>query len=99
VEKEFTRSISNEEIAELEYGRRRNPDYHEEVDHLFRFLVPEGVRVCELGCGTGRLIAALKPSYGLGIDINRNMIEAARKIFSDRSELEFITGDVENFDY
>ncbi len=99
MEKEFTRSISNEEIAELEYGRRRNPDYHEEVDHLFRLLVPEGVRVCELGCGTGRLIAALKPSYGLGIDINRNMIEAARKIFSDRSELEFITGDVENFDY
>ena len=91
--------ISDEEIASLEDGRRQNPGYHEEVDRLFRFLVPEGVRVCELGCGTGRLIAAVKPSYGLGIDIDSNVIEAAQKIFSDRPELEFTTGDVQNFDY
>lgn len=97
--KECVRSISEKAIAELEYGRRHNATYHGEVDRLFRFLVPEGVRVCELGCGTGRLLAALRPSYGLGIDVNSKMIEAARKIFSDRSELKFITGNVEEFDY
>lgn len=99
MKKKLAQSIADEELAQLEHGRRKNPGYHAEVDRLFRFLVPEGVRTCELGCGTGRLIAALKPSYGLGIDINSGMIEAARKIFSDRPELEFITGDVENLDY
>ena len=97
--KEPSRPVPKEEVASLEYGRRQNPVYHEEVERLFRLLVPEGVRVCELGCGTGRLLSAVRPSYGLGIDIDRRMVDSAAKIFSDRSELEFVSGDVEKFDY
>lgn len=58
-----------------------------------RFLVPPGLRVLELGCGTGRLLSELKPSYGVGIDFSSKMIEIARQ---QHHELEFYEGDVEN---
>jgi len=32
---------------------------------FMRFLIPPGKRVLELGCGTGDLLAALEPSYGV----------------------------------
>src|SRR5262249_47758601 len=70
----------------------RNRSYHEQDYSYFRFLIPEGARVLDIGCGTGRLLAALKPSHGVGIDLSPRMIEIAR---SQHPELEFHVGDVE----
>jgi SAM-dependent methyltransferase len=88
----------NEELAAIESKRRKNPGYYREVDRACTFVVPQGVRVLELGCATGRLLAATKPSYGLGIDTDEKQINAARQIHADRSELEFRVGDVETTD-
>ena len=33
--------------------------FHEEDLRYLKFLIPEGARVLELGCGTGDLLAAL----------------------------------------
>lgn len=41
-------------------------------------LVPRGMRVLELGCGQGDLLAALQPSYGVGVDFSHEMIERGR---------------------
>ena len=71
---------------------RRNSYYYEQDYRYMRFLVPEGLRVLDLGCGTGRLLAELKPSYGVGVDISRKMTEVARR---DYAQLEFRVGDVE----
>ena len=60
-----------------------------------RFLVPEGKRVLDLGCGTGGLLNALKPREGVGIDFSRTMIERAR---SAHPHLTFVHGDFENLD-
>src|SRR5712691_2127040 len=54
--------------------------FHEEDVRYLRFLIPEGARVLELGCGTGDLLAALKPSFGVGVDFSAGMIGEARKI-------------------
>jgi len=35
--------------------------------------------VCEIGCGEGDLLAALKPSVGVGIDFSKEMIRTAQK--------------------
>ena len=88
-----------ENIFETEWKRRMNPGYYREVDRCVTFVVPEGVRVLELGCATGRLLAAAKPSYGLGIDIDPNQIEAAQKIHAESPNLHFLVGDVEEMDF
>jgi SAM-dependent methyltransferase len=73
----------------------RRPQYDLEVDRLFASIVPEGCRVLEVGCGSGRLLAALRPAYGLGVDLDAEKISAARELFADRPELHFQVGPAE----
>ena len=91
--------FTEKQIASLESKRRKNPGYYHEIDRSCTFIVPEGVRVLELGCATGRLLAATRPSYGLGIDIDAEQIAAARQLHGDQSKLEFQVGDVEEVDF
>jgi SAM-dependent methyltransferase len=88
-----------EKLLKIESKRKRNPCYYAEIDRACKFAIPKSVRVLELGCSTGRLLAATNPSYGLGIDIDEDCIAAAMQIHSDRNELEFRVGDVEQFDF
>ena len=50
-------------------------------------------KVLEIGCGNGHLLAALNPSYGLGIDISKGMIHEAKNKYKN---LNFIEADIEN---
>ena len=56
----------------------RNRYYFGGVVRLMRFLVPPGARVLEIGCANGDLLAALEPSYGVGVDVSGPMMAAAR---------------------
>jgi SAM-dependent methyltransferase len=67
--------------------------FHDEDLLYLKFLIPEGLRVLELGCGTGHLLTALKPSFGLGVDFSEEMITLARK---SHPHLTFQTGDIED---
>ncbi len=73
--------------------RRRNRYFHEEDARYMRFLVPPGLRVLELGCGTGSLLDRLRPSEGVGVDFSPAMIEIAR---TRHPHLDFRVGDVEH---
>ena len=73
--------------------RQRAAFYHEEDLRYLRFLIPPGLRVLELGCGTGDVLAGLQPSFGLGVDISPAMIDQAKRLHPD---LEFKVGDVED---
>lgn len=53
--------------------------YHRHLMKVFGFHIPKGLRVIEFGCGTGDLLASLKPSAGLGVDISVRMISLARE--------------------
>lgn len=53
--------------------------YHNRLSEFFRFLIPEGSHVLEVGCGGGGLLAALKPSRGVGVDFCPEMIALARQ--------------------
>ncbi len=44
--------------------------YHRRLEQIYRFLVPPQQRILEIGCGSGDLLAALQPSYGVGIDFS-----------------------------
>ncbi len=81
---------------------RRNSYYYRNLVDFFRFNIPEGSRVLEIGCGTGYLLNAVKPGLGLGIDISASMIAIARQKYPElRFEVmdaELITIE-EKFDY
>jgi SAM-dependent methyltransferase len=70
----------------------RNRYYYEDQKRYYRFLVPEGLSVLEVGCGTGDLLASLKPEHGVGIDISSEMIRIAGQ---RHPTLEFRQADVE----
>jgi len=81
--------------GERESWQRRNRYYYQDQQRFFRFLVPEGLRVLEVGCGLGDLLAALKPSRGVGIDLSEAMVkEASRR----HPHLEFRAADAESLD-
>jgi SAM-dependent methyltransferase len=53
--------------------------YHRRLEVIYQFLVPPGLRVLELGCGGGSLLASLRPSEGIGVDFSPAMIASARE--------------------
>lgn len=76
--------------------------YRERLIEIYRFLIPPGMKVLELGCGQGDLLAALKPSYGVGIDLSKKVVEKARAkypqlVFQDADAHTFHSGD--KFDF
>lgn len=49
--------------------------YHRRLEEVYRHLVAPGLRVLELGCGTGDLLASLRPARGVGVDLSPAMVE------------------------
>src|ERR1700756_515353 len=80
-------------LDEQESWRKFNAAYHEDDVKFMGFLIPPGKRVLELGCGTGDLLAALQPSYGVGPDFGRQSIARAR---ARHPHLDFVLGDAED---
>ncbi len=77
-------------LSQLSRWERTRGYYRRRLRELYRALIPRGVRVLELGSGTGDLLAAVEPSRGLGIDVCPAMVEHARSSFPN---LEFRLGD------
>lgn len=73
--------------------RGRAGFFHGEDEKYLRFLIPEGARVLEIGCGTGDTLAALKPGHGVGLDFSASMVAEARRRHPD---LTFVEGDAED---
>ena len=64
--------------------------YHKRLEEIYRFLVSPNLRVLELGCSDGSLLAALQPSRGVGVDFSPEMICRAKE---RHPELDFIHAD------
>lgn len=77
-------------------GHKDNPKrmgrfYQQLLEKYYRFFIPPGLTVLELGCGHGDLLASLSPSLGVGIDFSDQMIQKARQ---KHPELHFIQADI-----
>ena len=64
--------------------------YHHRLQEIFRYLVGPNKRILEIGCGEGRLLAALHPSRGVGVDFSAEMIQRGKAKYP---ELEFVLAD------
>src|ERR1039458_1672220 len=76
--------------------------YQQLLRKQYAFWVPPGLRVLEVGCGLGDLLAPVKPARDLGVDFSPAMIVLARE---RHPEIEFQVADaaeyasLEKFDY
>ena len=75
--------------------KEKSSYYYRLLAEICRERVPAGASVLEIGCGTGTLLHALRPSRGLGVDISPAMVEIAAAKFPS---LAFRVADAEAFD-
>jgi len=65
-------------------------EYYRRLFAIYGQLIPPGLRVLEVGSGSGDLLAALRPSVGLGADFSPQMVAQARE---RHPGLQFIVAD------
>ena len=58
--------------------KRKARYYYEHLKTTVLDVVPRGATgVCDVGCGTGDMLAAIAPGRGVGLDLSRSMVEVA----------------------
>jgi ubiquinone/menaquinone biosynthesis C-methylase UbiE len=96
--KEYFDSIADTRLK----WRKRNRYYNVLLEKYFKFIIPSGSKVLEIGCGTGNLLNSVQPKTGVGIDYSEKMVMVAKENFKD---LTFYVQDAEDiqlnetFDY
>jgi SAM-dependent methyltransferase len=89
---EEVRRFYEENHEGIQASRRRHRYYYDAVARVLQARIPAGQRVLDLGCGAGHLLSALRPSYGVGIDVSAPAVEEARKQ-AQGAHLHFFEGD------
>ncbi len=78
-------------------ARRRQGAFHGQLLDAHRAAVGDDASVLEIGCGSGALLAGLRPRRGLGVDFSEAMIRRARQERAGTPGLEFRVGSAEEF--
>ncbi len=106
--RERTRDQLAKIAARRESWINRNKYYYELLNRLFRFLVEPEKKVLSVRCGTGNLLAVVRPSNGKGIEICQEIVEIAQQrnpsfefavAFPDKQEFQEAFKPDETFDY
>jgi len=86
VEKHF------DEISEnYDYYKSKNWYYYNNLKVLLSKIILKNKKVLEIGCGTGDLIAYLKPKQGWEMDLSGKMIKKARIKYKHFKNITFST--------
>jgi ubiquinone/menaquinone biosynthesis C-methylase UbiE len=83
--------------AQRDLWKQRNRGYHAAIARIYKFYIPKGQRVLEIGCSTGDLLADLEPACGVGIDLSPKAVELAQAKYGHRPNLKFICADAHTF--
>ena len=78
--------------ADRDQWKARNAYYYAEQTAQVLAHVTPGLRVLEIGAGTGDLLAACQPSVGVGVDFSARMCQVARRKYP---HLHFVAGDAD----
>ena len=65
-------------------------EYYRRLFAIYGQLIPPGLRVLEVGSGSGDLLASLRPSAGVGVDFSADMVAWASARHPD---LQFVVAD------
>ena len=77
---------------QLQRFRRRNRTYYADLERLHQLLVAPGLRVLEIGCGLGDLLAQIQPSHGVGVELDPDLAAAAQQ---RHPQLRIVAADAE----
>ncbi len=80
----------------LHHWRQKNRLYYQDLDCLHRWLIPSGLRVLEVGSGTGILLNQVEPAFGVGIDRDPAVVAVAQEQFP---HLQFRVQEVEELSW
>lgn len=81
-----------DKIAEdYDFYKKKNSFYYENLKKILSYLIPEGKKVFEIGCGTGDLLVSLKPKVGYGMDISDKMIAISKIKYQNLKNITFST--------
>jgi ubiquinone/menaquinone biosynthesis C-methylase UbiE len=75
----------------LDSLRSWNGYYRDRLKQIYAGLIPAGSSVLELGCHQGDLLAAVQPSFGVGVDFSSAMVRRAKR---RHPQLHFVQADV-----
>ncbi len=94
--KETLKNYFEKLAPKREKWKRRNRFYHKTLEKHYKLMIPAGADVLELGCGTGDLLNAVSPSFGVGVDFSENILTLAKSRYP---HLTFIHADAVDFTY
>lgn len=77
--------------AKYDFYTKKRELHYTTLKKLLQSLIPEGKSVLEIGCGTGDLLAVLKPKVGVGYDISGEMLRIAKSKYAKKKNLRFTT--------
>ena len=92
--KAITRDYFDRIAPELDRWNLRNRSYYRDLEVFHQFVISPSARVLEIGCGTGDLLAQVKPGLGIGIDFSQNLVTIAQ---AKHPHLHFHCLDAETF--
>ena len=72
-----------------------NRYFYGRLKRILQFIVEPDKRVLDIRCETGHLLAAVKPAYGVGVEISDAMVEVASR---ENPDLSFIKSDPETLE-
>jgi SAM-dependent methyltransferase len=78
------------EISANEKSIDWSKHYYARVKHVYKTLVPAGASVLEIGCGEAKLLSALEPVRGVGVDYSESRLAKAKEMYP---ELTFYLAD------
>ena len=81
--------------AERDKYIQSNHYFYDSLKRVLQFIVEPGKRVLDIRCETGHLLAAVRPAFGVGVEISNAMVERARL---QHPELCFVQSDPEDLD-
>ena len=91
--KQSIKSQSDKVAKSRDNWIEKNSYFYKNDQSYMKFIINKDLKVLELGCGTGQLLNAVNPSYGVGIDLSNNMLDIARENYP---HLNFYQGDIED---
>ena len=93
--RKISRAFQGENARSRDKWIRANRYFYDRLKRLLRFIIEPGKRVLDVRTETGHLLAAVEPSFGVGVDISDNMVTCAREL---NPALNFVRCDPEDLD-
>jgi 2-polyprenyl-3-methyl-5-hydroxy-6-metoxy-1,4-benzoquinol methylase len=90
--REEVRQFFDDNHERIERARRARRYFYGYLTRVIQARVPPGLRVLDVGCGSGHLLASLRPATGVGIELSSRAVATARRTHAGTS-LRFIEGD------